>query len=633
MSLAATLSLIESAVRDDRPAGYWGLDTANPLDDDSGNGNTLTAVGAPANVAGLLTGGDTGSSGARDFSGVGQAYTAADDPDLDLADAFTLEAWVKFDVVTGAATLFSKGTNGYQLRRNTTGLELHKEGVGIILATTGITLAVATLYHVVAAKHGSASAKIYVNGVDRSGAVTDRTCADTATALNIGRKSDATELLDGQLDEAAVYAYAFTLDMVTTHYLAGTAGAFGVQIMGTVGANVLPRLKVEVAFDSNPRDTYQRWRDVTSYVRELSFGRGRNFELDRMETGRLDVVLANRNREFDDTWTGSPFYPNVKPTRAVRVRATISTSPTFPRWFGYTEGHPLRRLHAGKDSVAVVTAAGAFKALALDKISVVTARPKELSGARLAAVLAINGVRSSVGAGQSQVVAADLDQANRLEHAQGVAETDGGVVFEAGDGTITFRDRHHRIKNEQTVRATYGDGGGTEIPIFLLEPMTDEARLFTAAVITPASGTPQEWELSAASDQYWKRTKELATLHASDNEALGQAQYFAEAYSTPRSRIPNIQVAPQTHSDKVTAWQTVLGHEISHRIESKERPIGDPSAVTREHFIEGISEKVTPSDWRVSFSVSPAELESTYWILGTGELGDTVGATNTRLHW
>src|SRR5262249_21234968 len=66
--------LYESILLHDRPSAWWGLDTADPTVDDSGHSYTLTAVGAPANTATLLTRGDGGLSGCRDFGGTADAY-------------------------------------------------------------------------------------------------------------------------------------------------------------------------------------------------------------------------------------------------------------------------------------------------------------------------------------------------------------------------------------------------------------------------------------------------------------------------------------------------------------------------------------------------------------------------------
>lgn len=630
----STLTLWESVVLDDQPNALWGLDTAGPTVDDSGNGNTLTAVGSPANVATLLPAGETGgATGARDFNGTTMAYTATDDPDLDLADTFTLECVAQFDVVTGTATLLSKGTNGYQLRRNTTTLELHKQGVGLIVATTGITLAASTVYHVVAAKNGASSAKIYVNGTDRSGTVTDRTCEDTATALNIARKSDSTEWLDGKLDEVAVYPYAFTGDMVTTHYAAMSAGTFGQQILGTQAGKV-PRLKIEVAFSSNARDTYQRWHDVTGYARSFNASRGRNFALDRSETGRASVTLTNRARQFDPTFATGPYYPNVVLTKAIRVRAQNGTGRTWHRHRGFVDGWVMGYGRGGYEPLVQVSSSGTFKALALDKYTEPTPRPEELSGARIAEVVNVAGIVSSVETGQSLVAGVDLEQANRLEHALAVAETEGGILFEAGDGTITFQDRHHRILNESSVRQEYGDQGGAAIPFVSIDPQLDEDRLFTSASVTPASGNVQTAENTVASDRHFKRTKELSTLHATDLDAQAMANMYANKYSVTRTRIPSVTPQPEKASDAAAAWEMVLGHEISHRISTAFEPMGDASPVEREHFVEGVTESWAPGGGvSLSFSVSPAELDSEYARVGTAKVGRTSGVDNARVGW
>lgn len=626
-----TLGLYESVVQQDRPSGWWGLDTAGPTADDSGNGGTLTAVGTPADTATLLPAGETGSAtGCRDFNGSSGAYTAAATAFLDLADTFTLELVMKPDIVTGTGTLLSKGTNGYQLRRNTTGLELHKEGSGQIVATTGLTLAAGSTYHVVVAKNGSTSAKIWVNGIDRSGTVTDRTCADTATALNIARKSDASDWFDGKLDEVAVYPYPFTADMALTHYNAMNTGTFGQQLLGS---NTYPRFKMEVAWASPPTALYPLFQDVTSYLREVSTTRGRNFELDRIETGTMQFSLANRNREFDDTYASSPFYPNVKPTRVVRFRAQIGSSQVYEIFYGYTEGHPLRRYGNGRDSAAEFTAADVYKALALDKITTETVRSEEYTGARITAVLAaVSGLRSSVDTGQSLIVADDLNQANRLEHCLTVAETEGGVMYAKPSGIVRFEDRHNRVKNERTVRASYGQGSAT-YPAVVFEPQGDEARLFTAAAVTAPSGNIHTAVNTAAEAEHFKRTKELTTLHAVENDAQSMAEAYANRYSTPRTRIPQLTVKPAAHTAPSTMWAQVLSHEISHRIKSVEIPVGAASEVQREHFIEGIRHQVTPSEWSVTFSVSPAELDSGFWLLGTGELDTASGLLNTVLGW
>src|SRR3990167_176505 len=387
---------------------------------------------------------------------------------------------------------------------------------------------------------------------------------------------------------------------------------------------------------SAPTDDTLVWEDVTGDLRAndpMSTQRGRNFELDRVEAGRFDFTLSNRERQYDDTYASSPYYPNVKPTRAVRLRAQADVDgAVHGLFFGYTEGHPLLRPNYGRDAKAHFTAVDPFKALALDQVIGTFIRNQELTGARLQALLdGFPGIPFSGESGQSEIVGDDLNGVNSLDHAQQVTETEGGILFADKVGTVIFQDRHHRTKEERTVQAVYGDGAG-ELPIKMMEPLIDEARLFTSATVTPSSGRVQSAIEAGQSLQHFFRTKQLTTLHVSDNDARAMAEAYAFRYATPRTRIPKIDLQPAGHSAPLTMWETVLGHEFSQRIQTVERPLGDTSSVTREHFIEGVSHVISGNDWIVSLGVSPAELEGEYWLLGTGQLGDTEGltATDTR---
>lgn len=89
---------------------------------------------------------------------------------------------------------------------------------------------------------------------------------------------------------------------------------------------------VEIAFGSDPTvavaDT--TWTDVTGWVAELPGGaaelvrtqRGKQYELDEFQAGVCQVVLDNRDGRFSPDNESSPYWPDVKPMRRIRVRAT-----------------------------------------------------------------------------------------------------------------------------------------------------------------------------------------------------------------------------------------------------------------------------------------------------------------------
>lgn len=89
----------------------------------------------------------------------------------------------------------------------------------------------------------------------------------------------------------------------------------------------LTDVKVEVAFNagySTPAAS-RTWTDVSTYL-ELAEGigiqRGRQDELGTVDASTLSLTLDNKDGRFTPDRTGSPYYPNVKLNRPIRVTAT-----------------------------------------------------------------------------------------------------------------------------------------------------------------------------------------------------------------------------------------------------------------------------------------------------------------------
>ncbi|HET7455386.1 MAG TPA: LamG domain-containing protein [Solirubrobacterales bacterium] len=177
------------------------------------------------------------------FTPTTQFVGIADAPNLDVGDAFTLEAWIKPNTVNANRGIISKGNKGYYLRVNATGkLELLKSQTSVIVAATE-ALAAGTAYHVVATKTG-ATVKLYVNGADKTGAVTNAAVEDNANSLNIGGDTGfATERFDGWVQFAAVYNAALSAGIVASH-----KGAAEQAVTASAGAPLPLSQRTRVVF-------------------------------------------------------------------------------------------------------------------------------------------------------------------------------------------------------------------------------------------------------------------------------------------------------------------------------------------------------------------------------------------------
>lgn len=214
----------------DSPRGYWRFDEIS--------GDTslldLASVGAltpqPTNAIIDFPALHQGNRASCQFNGTTQYATRADQNQLDLADSFTLEAWIYLDAVGRWHTIVDKGANAYALAvNNSNRLVLRKSFIADIVAST-ITLSVSTAYHVAATKSG-ATVKLYINGADVTGTVTNQTCTDNSSALHVGREISY-NYMQGRISDVALYSGALSAARIAAHYSSGLVHRAAANLIG-----------------------------------------------------------------------------------------------------------------------------------------------------------------------------------------------------------------------------------------------------------------------------------------------------------------------------------------------------------------------------------------------------------------
>jgi hypothetical protein len=108
----------------------------------------------------------------------------------------------------------------------------------------------------------------------------------------------------------------------------------------------MPDVVVEIAFDSGytTPDASRTWTDVSEWV-ELAHGAGITFgrqnELSTADANRLTLALDNSDGRFTAGRTASPYYPNVKIGRPIRVTATPPGGSASTRFVGFVDQWPV----------------------------------------------------------------------------------------------------------------------------------------------------------------------------------------------------------------------------------------------------------------------------------------------------
>src|SRR3954452_11000281 len=157
-----------------------------------------------------------------------------DSASLHTGDSFSVELWVKLGRTGVSQGLASKG--GYLVALDGAGhVMLRKPNVGNVVVSTGAIADTSSWHQVVVTKSGAA-AHVFIDGVDRSGAVTNRAILDTTSQLVLGTGSG---YLKGGLDEVAIYPRALTATEVTAHYAARWALAQAAPVLALVVLAVL----------------------------------------------------------------------------------------------------------------------------------------------------------------------------------------------------------------------------------------------------------------------------------------------------------------------------------------------------------------------------------------------------------
>ncbi len=391
----------------------------------------------------------------------------------------------------------------------------------------------------------------------------------------------------------------------------------------------IPTLSVEVAFATDPGSA-PTWTDVTPYVRRASIRRGRSHELDRVEAARATVRFRNVDGRFDPTALFSPYTPNVRPMRRIRLRATVAAT-TYDQFNGYIEAWPQAwSFGPSGDAYVDIRAVDAFKPLALAKIS--TTRSAEQSGTRVGAILDAAGwpaADRTVDTGISQVQGVTLVDVAALTHLQDVDATEGGLLFASRDGRVVFQDRTKPVTAApDTANRTWGDGGGfVEKDYVELTTSYDDSQIWNDAKITAPGKTDQTASDATSQTRYFRRTRVEAGLWNDQNEMLSRAQYVVTRFAEPALRIATMDLDARVAEDQLHA---IMARDLHDKVRAVKRPTGG-GTITQDSFLEGISQDIAPGVWNVEWALSPLDRVTDYWILEDAVQG--VLDSTTRLYW
>lgn len=397
-----------------------------------------------------------------------------------------------------------------------------------------------------------------------------------------------------------------------------------------------PTLLFQMSF-TDPTEPFV-WFTETPYVRRFSINRGRDSELDRSRAGQCSVLLDNRDGRYVASNTQGAHYPNLRPTRGVRLSAMVDTGVdgftighsyvggpdyigagdvvTFPLYTGYIEDWPFTWDISDNDATATLSATDGFLALSLADFTLRFTEEvfDETSGSRVLRVLGYAGWRypydpdaTKIDDGTVAIVgAATGDISDKaLNHIQAVTETDGGNMFIDTVGDVVFHDADHPVNIDPT--EVYGDVDG-EIGYQGITVIPGSDRIWNAITVTEAPNQHVATGVATSPTsiaRHWRRDQEFSLLPADPIDGvvtvpLRRAQELRDKYAMPRQRITELRLRP---TDTAT-WRRVLRHDIGDLVLVRRRPAaGD--MIEQVSRIEGIAiDSASKFDWVVTWQLS-----------------------------
>jgi len=121
---------------------------------------------------------------------------------------------------------------------------------------------------------------------------------------------------------------------------------------------------VQLALNQSIFSVIPDYTDISSDVLEMSIKRGRNHELNTIETGTADIVVDNTSGKYFRYNSGSAFYPYFKPLTTIRMGVTHEGS-VYVRFYGVIETikHGWLDSYGGGVPICSITCVDMLKAL------------------------------------------------------------------------------------------------------------------------------------------------------------------------------------------------------------------------------------------------------------------------------
>jgi hypothetical protein len=140
---------------------------------------------------------------------------------------------------------------------------------------------------------------------------------------------------------------------------------YSTQIYVVISFTAVASPLIELALGQALNTVSPTWTDISADLKRYHTLRGRAHELDRIETGKAEVLLRNAAGNYWRGNTAGDYYPNMKPVTLVRISENFGGT-SYRMFYGYVEAFlpGWADGEAGMNPVMELTCVDMFKAFA-----------------------------------------------------------------------------------------------------------------------------------------------------------------------------------------------------------------------------------------------------------------------------
>ena len=364
--------------------------------------------------------------------------------------------------------------------------------------------------------------------------------------------------------------------------------------------------------------------DITSDVRSVRIGRGRQRDIDEFRAGTCLVEFNNADRRYDPTNTGSDIYGNVEPMRGIIVTAIVA-GVDYPLFYGYAQQWGVDYSQE-KLPLASVVCADALAILANQEIAeIAAAYTGDLSGARVSRILNLAEVNfstslRSIATGLSTFGNTTFGRNAALE-LQACAQSEGGSLYIDSSGVLVSEERN--TAPGASACTFSDDGASSSVKYQRIDQDMSVDLLYNRVITSGTTGAEQIASDSASQSTYQIRTlQRTGQLVLSDTEMAEQAAVLLARFATPELRLRQVDV--NVAALAAARQAELLGLELTDRVTVAVHPTGggSPSVISQAALVNGLDWEIRDGGlvWLSTVTLQAGE-RALPWIWGDANLG------------